>query len=146
MAAGAGAAFVVGMRRKSPVLQDRIRAFSKRYGNPRISRSAGGPGQVNGIVRHVGRVSGRTYETGVTPVPTADGFLIALPYTSKVDWAQNVLAAGGATIVHDGEEHVVTDPRIVTPDEARPLLPAANRAFQAIFDVQEFLRVTSTEE
>lgn len=144
--AGAGAAFVAGMRSKSPLLQDPIRSLSKRYGNPRMLRSAGRPGVANGIVRHVGRVSGRTYATAVTPVPIADGFLVGLPYTSSVDWAQNVLAAGRATIVHDGEEHEVTDPRVVSPDQARPLLSRSHRAVQAVLDVQEYLRVTSAEE
>lgn len=146
VAAGAAAAFVVGMRRKSPVLQDRIRHVGKAYAGPLALRTAGLPGRANGYVRHVGRVSGRTYVTPVTPHPVADGFVIALPYTSKVDWAQNVLAAGGATIVHDGEEHPVVDARIVTYDEVRPLLPTAHRTVRAVLDLQEYLRVTSVEE
>ncbi|HEY9393317.1 MAG TPA: hypothetical protein VIP58_04240 [Nocardioides sp.] len=142
--AGAGAAFVIGMRNKSPWLQDRIRSFSKRFASEAL-KTAGMEGATNGVVLHVGRASGREYATPITPFPTPDGFVINLPYTSKVDWAQNVLAANSATIVHDGVDHRVTDPRVVPYAEVAPLLPKAAGVFRAVFDVQEFLRVTNAD-
>ena len=142
--AGAGAAFVIGMRNKSPWLQDRIRAFSKRFASEAL-KTAGTEGASNGVVLHVGRASGREYATPITPLPTPDGFVVFLPYTSKVDWAQNVLAAKSATIVHDGVDHRVTDPRIVSYDEVAPLIPKSERVVRAVFDVQEFLRVTNAD-
>jgi deazaflavin-dependent oxidoreductase (nitroreductase family) len=141
---GAGAAFVIGMRNKSPWLQDRVRAFSKRFAAEAL-KTAGSEGVTNGVVLHVGRSSGREYATPVTPIPTPDGFVVFLPYTSKVDWAQNVLAANSATIVHDGVDHRVTDPRIVSYAEVEPLLPKTDRVVRAVFDVQEFLRVTKVD-
>lgn len=143
-AVGAGAAFVIGMRHKSPWLQDRIRTFSKQFASEAL-KTAGQEGSSNGVVLHVGRSSGREYATPVTPVPTPDGFVITLPYTSKVDWAQNILAANSATIVHDGIEHRVTDPRIVPYAEVAPLLPKSAGIVRALFDVQEFLRVTNAD-
>lgn len=141
---GAGAAFVIGMRNKSPWLQDRVRRFSKRFAAEAL-KTAGTEGATNGVVLHVGRASGRQYATPITPFPTPDGFVINLPYTSKVDWAQNVLAANSATIVHDGLEHRVTDPRVVPYAEVAPLLPTSAGVFRAVFDVQEFLRVNRVD-
>ena len=63
------------------------------------------------VVHHVGRTTGRAYETPIGAVPTDDGFVIALPYGSNTDWLKNVLASGQATIVHDGTSHAVTGPR-----------------------------------
>ncbi|MGH3351620.1 MAG: hypothetical protein ACRDPS_13225, partial [Nocardioides sp.] len=80
-----------------------------------------------------------------TPIPTPDGFVINLPYTSQVDWAQNVLAANSATIVHDGIDHRVTDPRVVPYSEVAPMLPRSAGVVRAVFDVQEFLRVTTAD-
>ncbi len=142
--AGAGAAFVIGMRNKSPWLQDRIRAFSKQFAAEAL-KTAGTEGSTNGVVIHVGRKSGREYATPITPIPTPDGFVINLPYTSQVDWAQNVLAANSATIVHDGIDHRVTDPRVVPYSEVAPMLPRSAGVVRAVFDVQEFLRVTTAD-
>ncbi|GAA1196891.1 nitroreductase [Prauserella alba] len=134
-------AFVVGMRRKSPILQDRLRQFSKRVMTPAVLPTAGTAGQGNGVVHHRGRTSGREYATPVTPVPITGGFLIALPYTSRVDWARNILAAGEATIVHDGTSHRVVDPAVVSYREVAELLPRSARIGARVFSMDEFLRV-----
>jgi hypothetical protein len=46
-------------------------------------------------------------------VATPDGFAIALPYGTNTDWLKNVLAHGTATVVTDGSEHTVDDPKVV---------------------------------
>ncbi|GAA1250584.1 hypothetical protein GCM10009676_41630 [Prauserella halophila] len=134
-------AFVVGMRRKSPVLQDRLRQFSKRVMTPVVLPTAGNAGQGNGVVHHRGRTSGREYATPVTPMPVADGFLIGLPYTARVDWARNILAAGGATVEFDGASHEVTDPVVLSYEEVAGLLPRSVRLGAKVFALNEFLRV-----
>ena len=42
-----------------------------------------------------------------------DGFLIALPYGTRTQWLRNVLAAGRAEIVVEGETHQVDRPELV---------------------------------
>jgi len=49
--------FLMGMRTKHPAVQDRVRQFNKRVGNPRMLRTAGQPGAWASIVRHTGRTS-----------------------------------------------------------------------------------------
>src|SRR3990172_3969633 len=70
----------------------------------RVARSSFGPFC---IVRHVGRKSGRLYETPIIVSPVEDGFVIELTYGYGVDWHKNVLAAGGCTLLWHGKEYVV---------------------------------------
>lgn len=112
----AAAAFTVGMRRKYPPLQDRVRRFNKAVMNPRQMDTAGQPGAWASLVHHVGRTSGRAYLTPVVAVRTDDGFWVGLPYGTRADWVQNVLAAGAATIEHEGERHLVDRPELGPAD------------------------------
>ena len=72
------------------------------------------------VLHHRGRKSGREYAIPVALVPThsQDIFLIALPWGITTNWAQNVLAAGGATVTWKGRDWVTTGPRIVGTDVA----------------------------
>jgi hypothetical protein len=107
-------------------LADRIRlgwlAFIARTINPRAlaaARSGRGPFS---LVRHVGRTSGRVYETPIIVAPVPDGFVAELTYGPKVAWYQNSLAAGGCELVVHGETFTI--------DRIEPLDAAAGlRAF-----------------
>lgn len=137
----AGAVLVLGMRARSPRVLDAVRRFNKAFTNKLARRKAGRPGVGNGLVRHVGRASGRAYETPIGPFPTEGGFLVALPYGTRADWARNVLAAGGATLVFDGEEVVVDRPEVVATADVLEELPEGERRTLRTFGVQECLRL-----
>jgi hypothetical protein len=70
----------------------------------RLARSSLGPFS---IVQHVGRRSGRRYETPIIVSRVADGFMIELTYGPDVDWHKNVLAAAGCTLVWRGGEYAI---------------------------------------
>lgn len=106
-------AFVLAMRAGAPWAIDSVRWLSRTVFNPRQMRTAGTPGAYAGVIRHRGRVSGRSYETPVGIVPAGDSFLVALPYGLRTSWARNVLAAGSATIVHEGASYDVIEPEVV---------------------------------
>jgi deazaflavin-dependent oxidoreductase (nitroreductase family) len=57
------------------------------------------------LVRHVGRRTGRIYETPLLLVRVADGFVAELTYGPRVAWYRNVVAAGGCTIIDRGVEY-----------------------------------------
>ncbi len=88
-----------------------------------------------GIMHHRGRKSGTAYETPIAVIPTAakDVLLIGLPWGIDTNWAQNVVAAGGATVTWKGGRYGVTDPRIVEGAEAvamaKPLFRSVVRRF-----------------
>lgn len=113
-----GAVWFVGMRTKWRPVIDFQRRANRRVVNPRQMRTAGEPGAYAGIVRHVGRRSGRAYETPVVPLPTDGGFVIVLVYGDRTEWVRNVLAAGRATIALEGESYDVVDPEVVPADES----------------------------
>jgi len=100
-----GIIFVAGMRTKSPLVLNAVRRTgraTKRF----VLKSSGTPGGIASVIRHVGRTSGRPYETPVQAVATDDGFVIALPYGPNTDWLKNVLVSvGGHEILRvDGHE------------------------------------------
>ncbi len=70
----------------------------------RMARAGRGPFSV---VRHVGRRSGRVYETPLILAGVDGGFVAELTYGPDVDWYRNVVAAGGCTVLHRGTEYPV---------------------------------------
>lgn len=132
---------VAGMRWKLPPVIDALRRLNRSLTNPRVMRTAGSAGTQTSVIRHVGRTSGRTYETPVDVITTADGFLIALPYGTGADWVRNVLAAGSATIVSQGESVDVDAPIIAAIAEVAGRLPARTLRTLNLLGVTECLHL-----
>lgn len=136
------AGFTMGFRTRYQPLLRVVRRFNRDVTNKRqLQGPAGQPGAYASVVHHVGRRSGSPYRTPVVAVPADDGFLFALPYGPDADWVRNVLAAGGATIEHEGETVAVTDPRLVTADDANSHFAAAEQRMHRLFGVTDFLAV-----
>jgi deazaflavin-dependent oxidoreductase (nitroreductase family) len=79
------------------------------------------------VVHHVGRKSGRPYRNPVVAFRGAQGFVIPMTYGRDVDWARNLVAAGGGELERMGRRFALTRPRIVDFDDAASHLPAAVR-------------------
>jgi deazaflavin-dependent oxidoreductase (nitroreductase family) len=142
-----GVVFVLGMRRKWAPVLNAVRR-SSRASKGVAMRTAGTRGADASVVRHVGRRSGKAYDTPVRAVLTDDGFAIALPYGTNSDWLKNVLANGGATIVNDGNAYVVDQPRVVPIADVAGAFSAGNRRAHRVFGVTQCLvvrRVTAAE-
>ena len=95
----------------------------------KINKRLFNPGQVRKgrypVVTHVGRKSGKTYQTPLDAFPTTTGYVLVARYGPESDWVQNVLAAGEATLRVDGVEHQLDSPRLVDVAEALDALIAA---------------------
>ena len=105
-----------------------------------ISR-AGHENSYAGAIRHLGRKSGNAYSTPVGVDPTPDGFVIPLAYGTDVDWLQNVLAGGRATVLTEGDTHDVTEPEVIDAATALPMLsPNRRRSYRRI-GIEQYLRV-----
>ncbi|THG35452.1 nitroreductase family deazaflavin-dependent oxidoreductase [Glaciibacter flavus] len=72
------------------------------------------------LIRHVGRKSGRTYETPVILARVPEGFVAELTYGPEVSWYRNIIAAGGCTVVFGGvDHHIVAVEPYATDDGLR---------------------------
>ena len=70
------------------------------------------------VVTHVGRMSGRSYQTPLDAFPTKVGYVLVARYGPNSDWVRNILAAGTAVLRVDGEDHTLSSPRLVALDVA----------------------------
>ncbi len=145
VALGLGTVWLIGMRTKWPLVIDAQRRINRAFINPRTMKAAGTPGATASIVRHTGRTTGRSYATPVGPFATDDGFVIVLPYGTRPDWLCNVLAAGSATIVHDGKTYPVDRPEILPIHAADAFLPEGEKRSLRVFGVDQCLRVRHAE-
>lgn len=108
---------------------------------PLILRSAGTAGSPTSVVEHVGRTTGRRFETPVVAVPVAGGFVIALPYGQNTDWLKNVVTAGDATIRSNGDSHHVGHPELVAIGEVDKEFAPKDQRLHRQFRVGDALRV-----
>jgi deazaflavin-dependent oxidoreductase (nitroreductase family) len=74
-----------------------------------------------GVIVHWGSRSGCEYRTPVFAIATADGYVFALAYGSRVDWLRNLHAAGGVELRVRGRTVDLSDPRILGSERGRDL-------------------------
>lgn len=137
--------YLLGMRTKSPLVLSPLIRLQRAIINPKQMRSAGTPGAYASVIRHRGRVSGRSYETPVGAVATDDGFVIALVYGSRTQWLQNVLAARSATIVHEGQAYGVDQPELVPMRAVAARFAEGDQQGFRLLRVDQALRVRRLE-
>ena len=136
-----GIVFMIGMRTKYPPVLKAVRQMNRSFWNPRAMRTAGQPGAVASVIQHRGRTSGTPYETPIGPYATDDGFVVALPYGTTPDWLKNVMAAGSAVLIHEGDTIPVGNLEVVSSDIAFAYIPQSEQRSLRAFDVDQFLRV-----
>ncbi|BBX24115.1 peptidase [Mycolicibacter terrae] len=100
-------------------LPQRLARFNRHVTNP-IQRMWAGWAPSFGILEHVGRRSGKPYRTPLSVFSTDDGVAILLTYGPDRDWLKNITAAGGAKLRRHGKTFAVTNPRVMSRDEAAP--------------------------
>jgi deazaflavin-dependent oxidoreductase (nitroreductase family) len=104
-------------------LPNRLRYINKYFTNRlvgKIVHSSWGPFS---IIYHVGRRSGKPYETPVTAVRTSAGFVVALTYGPDVDWYRNIKAAGRCNVLRRRRVYVIDKIEALTIEAALPYFP-----------------------
>jgi flagellar biosynthetic protein FliP len=117
--------------------------FNRSVANPVTRRFAGWVPPF-AVVRHRGRVSGRGYATPVWAFATRDGLVFALLYGQVSDWAKNVLAADGASVMRHGKAAGYELPRLLGAADGLRLVPAILRPPLRLFGVHDFLSVSAS--
>lgn len=92
-----------------------------------------------GVLKHTGRRSGRGYQTPLGAYRLGDGFVFALFYGPDVDWARNVLAAGGGSLAWNGQEYRLERPEIVSAATVLQDLPLWPRLVIKAAGTKQFL-------
>ena len=121
-------------------LQRGLRQLTKVI-RPLALRSAGKQGSSTSVVRHVGRKTGRSYETPVVAVEHDGSVYIALPYGERTDWLKNVLATGSATVMTGGDRYDVDRPEVIPMAEATGFFGAKEQRLQRRFGVNTCLQL-----
>jgi deazaflavin-dependent oxidoreductase (nitroreductase family) len=124
-----------------PPLLRAIRTFNKYLLNPVMGRLGGRKNSYAAVIRHTGRKSGKQYSTPVGADRTPDGFIIPVAYGIRVDWLQNVRAAGRATVLADGESHDVAEPELLDAATALPMLEPKRRRTYERMGIPHYLHV-----
>jgi deazaflavin-dependent oxidoreductase (nitroreductase family) len=93
--------------------------FNRHVTNP-IQRLWAGWAPAMGILEHVGRRSGNAYRTPLNVFSTDEGVAVLLTYGPNRDWLKNLTAAGKGRMRRYGRTFTVTDPRVMTKEEAAP--------------------------
>jgi len=96
-----------------------------------------------GIVRHVGRKSGRVYRTPVNVFREPDGFLIALTYGRDSEWVRNVLAAGGCQLETRRVRYQLSAPTVVH-DPSRRRFPLFVRIVLGMIGANDFMQLSTS--
>ncbi|MBV9640592.1 MAG: nitroreductase [Mycobacteriaceae bacterium] len=118
-----------------------VRKSNKHLLNPVMMGFAGRKHFYAAAVGHTGRRSGKQYVTPVVAEPLPDGFIIPLPYGTRVDWLQNVLAAGRATISAEGRSYEVVRPELIDAAAAGPMLPPRRRRTFDRVGIQQYVKL-----
>ncbi len=118
-----------------------IRYFNKHVLNRitgKIARSSWGSFC---IVHHVGRHSGKPYETTIMAFPMDNGFAVALTYGPDVDWFRNVSAAGQCQILWHRNEYEIRKIEPMDVETALPHFPRFEQMILRLVGVQNFVRM-----
>ncbi len=126
-------------------VKDRIRHFNKYVTNRILGNLARAPLGPFAFVRHVGRRSGKHYQTPIVVQPVAGGFVIALTYGTEVDWYRNVVAAGGCEIYWHRKDYVIDHIEPMTAQAAFAAFPAPEKAILRLVGMKNFIRLDTAK-
>ncbi len=114
-----------------------------------VARSGHGPFS---LVEHVGRKSGKTYQTPIIVARVPDGFIAELTYGENVNWYRNIEAAGSCVLIVAALGITLLRSSVVHPKSAGPhsasrpdrSCPCSTEA-SFVYSEQPRRRLTSTE-
>jgi deazaflavin-dependent oxidoreductase (nitroreductase family) len=128
------------------MFSNRIRYFNKYLLNRLTIRSAGSAHSHFAIIRHVGRRSGKVYETPIIVMPKGEDFVLALTYGPKVDWYRNLLASEQGTVLWHGKKYTISKPEKLDRSTALAVFSPLQQRILRFANVQDFALVHSLKE
>ena len=99
-----------------------------------------------GLLTHVGRRSGRVYQTSLGTNPYGDGFLLPLGYGPQTDWYRNLMAAGSGTLAWRGRTYQLERPELISGPEAMLVWPLASRIMLRLTGIHDFIWLHQSQD
>jgi deazaflavin-dependent oxidoreductase (nitroreductase family) len=121
---------------------DRVRVMNKYATNKLLIHICGKRFGHFSILTHTGRRTGKRYRTPIIAEPVENGFVIALTYGRKVDWAANILAQGGGSLLWKEAEYCLRNPEFIDKEIGSRAFPVFIRAAFRVVGIRDFLRLT----
>jgi len=122
-----------------------FKRFLKRY-NAMTRKISGTQRSSWGLVTHVGRRSGRTYQTSLGTCPYGDGFVLPLGYGSHTDWYRNIVAAGTCTLAWKGRAYQLERPEVISGPEVVRAWPMRDRILLRLAGMHDFVWLHQSKE
>jgi deazaflavin-dependent oxidoreductase (nitroreductase family) len=115
-----------------------FKSFLTRYNN--MTRKISGTQRSSwGLLTHMGRRSGRTYQTSLGTYTYGDGFLFPLGYGTHSDWYRNVMAAGTCTLAWKGRTYTLERPELISGSEVLRAWPMRDRILLRLAGMHDFV-------
>jgi len=122
-----------------------FKRFLQRYND--ITRKISGTQRSSwGLVTHVGRRSGRIYQTPLGTYPYGDGFLLPLGYGTHTDWYRNMVAAGTCTLAWKGRTYQLERPEVISGSEAMRAWRMRDRILLRLAGIHDFVWLHQSKE
>lgn len=94
-----------------------------------------------GVLHHVGRRSGKVYDTPLGMRPLGDSFIMPRTFGENAAWYLNVVAAGWCQVTYLGRTYTLVDPEIIEYAAASAAFPRYELAQFRLIGINEFLRL-----
>jgi len=105
----------------------------------RLARTSYGP---FALVLHVGRNSGKRYETPLMLGIGGDSFVIELTYGPDVDWYKNVLAVGQCNVIWHRKNYFINKIESLDAEMGKSAFPRPVRLILNLFRMKHFAKLT----
>jgi deazaflavin-dependent oxidoreductase (nitroreductase family) len=127
------------------MLPDRMRYINKHVTNRVLHGFTSYSHGPFAIIYHIGRRSGKSYETVIWVWKMREGFVIALTLGSEVDWYRNMKAANGGKVYWHRRLYVVGKPELIDTETALTAFPAFFRMlFRTVGKQMQFVLMKPT--
>jgi deazaflavin-dependent oxidoreductase (nitroreductase family) len=123
-------------------IRDGIRSFNKHLLNRLIRKFAGYSPTSFALIRHVGRRSGKAYETPIIVEREGDDFVIALTYGTEVDWYRNVVAAGRCNIIWHSQDFTIDHIETMDVEKGLSVFAFPKSGILRFLGIHDFVRMT----
>jgi deazaflavin-dependent oxidoreductase (nitroreductase family) len=121
--------------------------FNRYVTNP-IQRRYAGRLPPFAIIEHVGRRSGKQFRTPVNAfyatIGGKPGVVVSLTYGPNRDWLKNLKAAGGGQMQRNGKTFAISNPEVVSKDEAATHVDGAWQRIVARLPFEQAVLFTRT--